>query len=246
MCGCEVRIKFCSIKKILTILFLILKLISLNQLEPHVWHSLLYTHSTSPCLTCVFCFSRSFTSLSISFCLMLVSSLSCLSSSSRLLLSSSRASRRCSISRSYSEPNTEASTHAQILMWAQWGFKWTSLKSHHLCLMIIRQRFLLLFYLKKHTFELKQINKLDFTFYKCTNIYLKTIHKPDNKSWFTLQFSNYTYCKCYYKLLEVPEYFSPKPWFPLLRFSRNWNFDQDNDSKHASKLAKIAAGKSLD
>lgn len=52
-------------------------------------------------LTCALCFSRSFTSRSISFCLLLVSSWSFFSSSSLLFLSSSRACFRMSISRSW-------------------------------------------------------------------------------------------------------------------------------------------------
>lgn len=84
----------------------------------------------SPCLTCVLCFSRSFTSLSTSFCLMLVSSLSRLSSSSRLLLSSCRACRRCSISLSYSESKEhllmlkfwcEYSEVSMEHLWLFWG-----------------------------------------------------------------------------------------------------------------------------
>lgn len=60
------------------------------------------SRSSSPSLTWV---SRSFTSLSTSFCRLFVSSWSLLSNSSLLLLSSSRACLRNSISRSYKEWN---------------------------------------------------------------------------------------------------------------------------------------------
>lgn len=61
--------------------------------EKHQMSTFLYT--------CDLCFSLSFTSLSTSFCLLLVSSCSRFSSSSLLLRSSSRACLRISISRSY-------------------------------------------------------------------------------------------------------------------------------------------------
>jgi len=57
------------------------------------------------CNTCDRCFSRSFTSLSTIFCLLLVSSCSRFSSSSLLRRSSSRACRRISISRSCTRPH---------------------------------------------------------------------------------------------------------------------------------------------
>src|SRR4029434_9759502 len=74
--------------------------------------------SLSLCLTWDLCFSRSFTSRSMSFCRLLVSSCSRFSRSSLLLLSSSSACLRCSFSRSSTHkhtpimhPDTHAITH---------------------------------------------------------------------------------------------------------------------------------------